>query len=386
MVDDKKISSMLDNGIKNFDIPIINRKVFTDPWEDNDIIGRDEVVSEIIKFIVNVLHNQKSYLVVDGKTGSGKSFLIRSIIKTIKRKNDNSFPRVFYANATEMTLTVFRSDLLSSMGMARNATYKNLEEQISDKGLIVIIDKIENVSRPSSYFKNVILPLISIDFINLIFLTNDGTRVLRYLNKHASGVGVKQLKLRNYNENEIVQILVHRLRNGTTDGSHNKFSTILLRYLAQEIIENYDCNIRFAINVLYNTIVESYKTKKKPTIQMINNIIEKMVGNVSSKLNKFNLLEDHFRFLLISVSDCVEYTRQKELYGNYENVCKLFQKIPRTYMWYNNWLHKIAGSGIIDISREGGKGSGRKSNYIMLKINNSDLKSVVNKYYDNPII
>ena len=216
-----------------------NKEILSTRFSPDNIPHRDPQIRQIALMLAPIIKNQKpSNIFIYGKTGAGKTLVIKNIISTLEQtasKNDVSV-KIIYINCKMQKITDTEYRLLAQLisefgedvpytGLPTNELYKKLFAHLNDanSNIIIVLDEIDtlinkigdgvlyNLTRINQDLTSTRLTLIGISN-NLSFVEALDPRV-------RSSLSEEEIVFPPYNANQLKDILSKRADSAFVKGS-----------------------------------------------------------------------------------------------------------------------------------------------------------------------
>jgi len=329
---------------------------FTDDWIDPEIIGRDNFLMKITNYVSLYKSGIPFHVILNGKEGIGKSFLLKSIFHSIKNADiSGKFPYLYYMKCSDIRPSNYINDIKKKLKL--NNKIKNIADlykYVNGNGIMIVFDDLDFVKRLDIFIEKIIIPIHSMN-ISTIYLTQQKDVIFNKLKRMDNRITYKMIYLNAYSENDLITILQHRASEGLSKSYQDILDSLSLRYIAQKSNEISISNCRLAIKIMYESIINAIDKNTKVTIPIINHVInENKNYHLDHIRNRFKW-DIHLKALFKSIASISNIMPQKKIYEIYK--LNLPNNVsPRSYMWINNKLHDANKCGIIFLNKIGGKG------------------------------
>ncbi len=235
MVKDE-IDELLDEMVQSKPL-FKNREAVHSDYTPENILHRKNEKAAVIKSLSPLTKKSRpSNLLVYGKTGTGKTLIVKEMLKRITNHNElKSFPiKWIYSNAKEETtlyglLVHFGKELglkgkeLPPTGLSISSVFNKIIQYIKDNKLktIFVIDEIDSLVKPDSkkQEKDIFYMLTRANtrldkdsFLTIIGISNDLTFKERLDPRVISSLSEEEIVFTNYTVEQINEILQERVK------------------------------------------------------------------------------------------------------------------------------------------------------------------------------
>lgn len=216
-----------------------NKDVLTTKFTPNNIPHRDPQIKQIALMLAPILRNEKpSNVFIYGKTGTGKTLVIRNIIENLIKSAEGAGAglKIIYINCKMQKITDTEYRLLAQLisefgervpytGLPTNELYKKFFKHLESaaKNIIIVLDEVDsligkigdevlyNMTRINQDLEKTKLTLIGISN-NLSFIENLDPRV-------KSSLSEEEMVFPPYNANQLRDILTGRSNEAFNPGA-----------------------------------------------------------------------------------------------------------------------------------------------------------------------
>jgi cell division control protein 6 len=358
-----------------------DREVLHSSYIPNNILHRKNEQEAILKSLSPLLkQSHPSNLLVYGKTGTGKTLIVKKMLERIKNHDKlKSFPiKWIYSNAKEETtlyglLVSFGEQLglkLPHTGLSISIVFNRIIERIRTNNLktIFVIDEIDSLVKPDSkkQEKDIFYMFTrantrledSSGFLTIIGISNDLTFKERLDPRVISSLSEEEIVFTNYTVDQIKEILQERIKLAFIPDVIEPAALNLCAAMSGQ--EHGDA--RRAIDLLR---VAGELTEREQSITIteehIRRASQKMEEDkVTTALNSYPL---HEKLLIIAVMRA-KGSSTGEIFQTYKGLCKALRQKEITQRRVTQILGDIELSGLITgkIIHQGMHGRTKKYN------------------------
>lgn len=336
---------------------IKNQVAFTDDWIDPEVIGRDDFFRRVASYISKYQAGKPFHLVVNGQQGIGKSFLVKSILHSVKELSKSpNFPLIQYiqCDAVRNNVLSFISKSIKSKNISSNS---DIIDIIQSNGVILVFDDLDVVKRVDRFIRKNIPQFLQMQ-MSTIYITQKAHAILTILNNIFPKIDFELINLHPYTEDEMVEILEHRARGGFSDEICKSISNFIFRYISQKVVEYSKSDCRLAIRILYESVIEANRRGVPVNLPIVNEIIGKFQSYFFENVKlKFNLMNSYDLYFLLILCNNIKSVPQQKMYENYLELLNNKRLKPRSYMWFHNQLKVAEQLNLISIQKTGGRGN-----------------------------
>lgn len=372
------IDALLD-AAQNGKSIIKNREILHFTHIPNTIYYRDQEQKEITQSLLPILkHSRPSNLLVYGKPGTGKTLVIKKILKKIdERVKKTEFPiKLIYANAKVETtlyglLVRFGLQLeltnkdLPQTGLATSEIFNRILNEINHKktNIIFIIDEIDHLIHLISKTKNDVMYQLTRandrlegGSLTLVGISNDLTFKERLDPRVFSALGEEEIIFTNYTVEQLKGILDERAREAFTPDAVSVPALNLCAAMAGQ--EHGDA--RRAIDLLR-------VAGEAAEVQQTNKVTEEHVRTAAKKIEEkketvvLRSYPLHEKLIILALMKS-NGASTGEIYVTYKELSKTTRQKVLTQRRVTQILSEIAMSGIISgkITHQGIHGRTKK--------------------------
>ncbi len=378
---------------------IKNREILKLDYIPKTIQYRDPELEKVTQSLSPILKQSRpSNLLLYGEPGTGKTLVIKKVIKKIKEKVIKSnFPiNVAYTNSKNETAIYglivslgrqlgFSEKELPTTGLAISEVFKRILKKINEEKLniIFVIDEIDHLAKQAQKTGNDILyqltranERLEQGSLTLVGISNDLT-FRDYLDPRViSSLGEEEIVFTNYTPEQITTILKDRIKDAFIENSVEKPALDLCAGLAGG--EHGDA--RRAIDLLLKAgeIADRRQLKKvtdKHVREAYENIEERAV---KTALKAYPI---HKKLIILAIIRSKNFSTG-EIYLIYKNLCKAIGRDELSNRRITQMLSNIEEFGIISgrIVNQGSHGSTKKYE---LKITSEIIKKAFEESKDS---
>ena len=375
------IDKLLDDAVSGKSL-FKNREVLHFSFIPDTILHRDEEQKKVTQSLLPLLKKSRpSNLLVYGKTGTGKTLVVKKVLKKIQeRAEQQSFPiKLVYANSKEETtlyglLVSFGRQLglrsqkdLPSTGLSISAVFNKLIDTIQQNSLttVFVIDEIDYLAElVSKTGKDVLYSLTRANerlkkgSLTLVGISNDLTFKERLDPRVLSSLSEEEVVFTNYTGDQIKQILVERIKDAFASGVVEEGAIDLCARMAGQ--EHGDARRAIDLLRVAGEITEREQSPKV-TAEHIRQASSKMEEDKeTAALNSYPL---HEKLLILAVMKA-NGAATGEIYHSYKGLCKTIRQKELTQRRATQILSEIEMTGLISgrIVHQGMHGRTKKYN------------------------
>lgn len=373
MSDDDHLKNLL-NFIKQGKTIIKDRNVLHFSYLPTTILHRKNEQEKILQSLSPILkHSRPSNLLIYGKPGTGKTLVVKKILKLIINDNakENKFPiKLVYTNSKdEMTLYGLLVSLGSQLGLKSQKPLTNNEEWLPKTGLsismvfniiiktiiknkfntVFVIDEIDNLADlVSKTGKDILYQLtranerIDQGSLTLIGISNDLTFKERLDPRVISSLSEEEIIFTNYNAYQLKEILLDRIKHAFVDDNSVEESAL---NLCSALAGREHGDARRAIDLL-RVASEIAEREQSSTIKPhhIKSAYRKMEEDKEiTTLKSYSL---HEKLLILSVLKAKKFYTG-EIYTIYKEFCKKISQKELTQRRVTQLLSELELSGMV---------------------------------------
>lgn len=344
---------------------IKNREMLQDTYIPNIIQHRTSEQEQITQSLLPILkHSRPSNLLVYGKTGTGKTLVVKKILNKIQERVEKSkFPiKLVYSNSKEETtlygfLVSFGRQLgltdkeLPGTGLAISEVFKRILTSIDESKInaIFVIDEIDylaqlvtktgndilyQLTRANERLKQGSLALVGISN-NLRFKEKLDPRVI-------SSLGEEEIIFTNYNVEQLTKILEERIREAFIPNSVEKSALNLCAAIAAK--QHGDARRAIELIRVAGDIAERQQSPKV-IVKHIKEALQKIdVDKEETALESYPL---HEKLVMVAIMKAGGSSSTGEIYSFYKGLCKIIGQDELTQRRITQILNEIEMSGMI---------------------------------------
>lgn len=358
---------------------IKNRDILHFTYIPEKIQHRKTEQEQVTQALLPILKQHRpSNLLVYGEPGTGKTLVIRTVLKKIqKRVEKSNFPiKLVYTNSKDETaiygllVSLGRQiDLneaeLPGNGLAISEVFNRLLKKIDNEKLnvIFVIDEIDYLAKlVQKTGKDILYQLTRANerleqgSLSLVGVSNDLTFKENLDPRVISSLGEEEIIFRNYNVEQIKKILEERINDAFLENSVEIGAINRCAALAGG--EHGDARRALDLILKAGEIAERQQSDKV-TDQHVSEASQKMEEQlVKSTLEAFPL---HKKLVILAIMRS-KGSSTGEIYSSYKNLCKSIGHDELTNRRIKQMLSEIDVSGIITgkIISQGSHGSTKK--------------------------
>ena len=344
---------------------IKNREMLQDTYIPNIIQHRTSEQEQITQSLLPILkHSRPSNLLVYGKTGTGKTLVVKKILNKIQERVEKSkFPiKLIYSNSKEETtlygfLVSFGRQLgltdkeLPGTGLAISEVFKRILTNIDESKInaIFVIDEIDylaqlvtktgndilyQLTRANERLKQGSLALVGISN-NLRFKEKLDPRVI-------SSLGEEEIVFTNYNVEQLTKILEERIREAFIPNSVEESALNLCAAIAAK--QHGDARRAIELIRVAGDIAERQQSPKV-IVKHIKEALQKIdVDKEETALESYPL---HEKLVMVAIMKAGGSSSTGEIYSFYKGLCKTIGQDELTQRRITQILNEIEMSGMI---------------------------------------
>ena len=358
---------------------IKNREILREDYEPDIIQYRDSEQEEITQSLSPILlKSRASNLILYGEPGTGKTLVIKKIIKNIeKRVEKSNFPiNVAYSNSKNETAIYglivslgrqldLSEKVLPTTGLSISEVLKRILKKINEDKLniIFVIDEIDDLAEQAQKTGNDILyqltrvnERLEQGSITLVGISNNLTFKEKLDPRVISSLSEKEVLFTNYDIDQIKTILRERIKEAFVENAVEESALELCAILSGQ--EHGDA--RRAIDLLLKAgEIADQRQLKKVTHKHVREAFDRMEEQLVNTALKGLAL--HKKIVVIAIIKAKGSTTG-EIYLTYKNLCKLNGRDELTNRRVTQMLSDIELSGLISgrIINQGSHGSTKK--------------------------
>ncbi|MGI0083034.1 MAG: Cdc6/Cdc18 family protein [Nitrosopumilaceae archaeon] len=358
------VDKLLDDAISGRSL-FKDREVLQFTYIPKNILHRDDEQKKVMQSLLPLAKKSRpSNLLVYGKTGTGKTLVVRKMLQKIQGRPElQSFPlKVAYSNAKEETtlyglLVSFGKQLgltsrkeLPPTGLSISAVFNKIIDTIKKNSFktIFVIDEIDYlVKLVSKTDKDVFYLLTRANerlgegSLTIIGISNDLTFKERLDPRVLSSLSEEEIVFTNYTGDQIKEILMERIKDAFTEGVIEQGSIELCARMAGQ--EHGDARRAIDLLRVAGEIAER-ENSEKVTQDHIRKASSKMEEDKeTAALNSYPL---HEKLLILSVMKS-NGAGTGEIYHYYKNLCKTVGQKELTQRRVTQILSEIEMTGLI---------------------------------------
>lgn len=331
-------------------------------------------------------------LSIYGKTGTGKSAVIKYVLNLLETKFDREDRFLVYVNCksndsatqifSKIARKISKKDLPKS-GLGASVYLEEAIERLEETGsvLIVVLDEVDYLLEKREDLEMVLYNLTDENDITTIMISNNAswkeeikdTRIM-------SRMGAKKMNFSAYSKDQLLDILKDRVREGLKEGSWDEE---ILKYISERASDEYG-DARIGIKLVYESASEaqdSFEEKiSKDHVDVALEILEK--NNVLDYISTLSAQQKILTIALARKYQKTNYIATSSLYKEYKNIAKGSEKyrcVGKSMIY--RYLKELQVYGIIERkkSQKESSGRGRKEMIIKPKFNPKELLKEVEK-------
>ena len=338
-----RVDKILDDAIEGKSL-FKNREILQSSYIPQNILHRDEEQQKVMQSLSPLGKKSKpSNLLVYGKTGTGKTLIIKDSLKRIQdHPKLKSFPiKIIYSNAKEEAtpsgllvslgrgLGLESEEQLPSTGLSIGVIFKKLIDVIKKNSFntIFVIDEIDHLTKnKSSEDKDVLYQLTRANtrlgkgFLSIIGISNTLDFKERLDPRVVSSLNAEEIIFEPYQQHQIQGILEDRVKDAFANNIVEKSAINLCSAIASQ--ENGDARRAIDLLRVAGEIAERAGADK---------VTDKHVRTASSKMEEdkdtstLKSLPLHQKLLVLAIARS-NGSNIGEIYQGYRNICKSIRK------------------------------------------------------------
>ena len=344
---------------------IKNRDILHFTYIPDVIQHRNSEQQQVTQSLLPILkHSRPSNLLVYGKTGTGKTLVVKKVLNKIQDRVEKSkFPiKLVYSNSKEETtlygfLVSFgrqlglTSDELPSTGLAISEVFKRILTSIDETkiNVIFVIDEIDHLAhlvsktgndilyqltRANERLKQGSLALVGISN-NLRFKEKLDPRVI-------SSLGEEEIVFTNYNVEQLTKILEERIKEAFIPDSVEESALNLCAAKAAQ--QHGDARRAIELIRVAGEIAEIQQSPKVTEKHIHEALIKIDVKKEVKALESYPL---HEKLVIVAIMKAGGSSSTGEIYSSYKGLCKAVGRDELTQRRITQILNEIELSGMI---------------------------------------
>jgi len=318
---------------------IKNRDILHSTYVPDIILHRDSEQEQVTQTLLPILKKTRpSNLLVYGQPGTGKTLVVKRVIKKIQNRVEKSnFPiKLIYSNSKEeTTLYGFLVSLgrqlnlnekeLPTTGLSISEVFKRLLNKIDEGKLnaIFVIDEIDYLAElVSKTGKDILYQLTRANerlkhgSLTLVGISNDLTFKEKLDPRVISTLGEEEIVFTNYNVEQLIKILEQRTKEAFVE---NSVKPNVLNYCAAKAAR-VTGDARRAIDLIRvaGEIAERQQLDEVTT-KHVDEALEKIEENKEKTI--LEAFSPHEKYIIIAIMKA-SGSSTGEIYLSYKNLCK----------------------------------------------------------------
>ena len=357
------IDRLLD-AVESGKLIIKNREMLQDTYIPNIIQHRTSEQEQITQSLLPILkHSRPSNLLVYGKTGTGKTLVVKKILNKIQERVEKSkFPiKLIYSNSKEETtlygfLVSFGRQLgltdkeLPGTGLAISEVFKRILTSIDESKInaIFVIDEIDYLAQLiSKTGKDILYQLTRANerlkqgSLTLVGISNDLTFKEKLDPRVISSLGEEEVVFTNYNVEQIKKILEERIKEAFIPNSVEEPALNLCAALAGG--EHGDARRAIDLIRVAGEIAERQQSDKVTKDHVREASLKIEENKEETSLKSYPL---HEKLVILAIMKAGG-SSTGEIYSAYKGLCKIVGRDELTQRRITQMLSEIELSGII---------------------------------------
>jgi cell division control protein 6 len=343
---------------------IKNRDILHFTYIPNTIQHRTSEQEQVTQSLLPILkHSRPSNLLVYGKPGTGKTLVVKKVLKKIQDRVEKSkFPiKLVYSNSKEETtlyglLVSFgrqlgiKDDKLPSTGLAISEVFKRILTSIDESKInaIFVIDEIDYLAQlVSKTGKDILYQLTRANerlkqgSLTLVGISNDLTFKEKLDPRVISSLGEEEVVFTNYNVEQIKKILEERIKEAFIPNSVAESALNLCAALAGG--EHGDARRAIDLIRVAGEIAERQQSDKVTEDHVREASLKIEENKEEASLKSYPL---HEKLVILAIMKA-SGSSTGEIYSSYKGLCKVVGRDELTQRRITQMLSEIELSGII---------------------------------------
>jgi len=272
-----------------------------------------------------------NHLLVIGSRGSGKTMLIKSLIRILEKQQDA--PRFLYVNCRHHN-TSFKilAELLrvQPRGYGLDELWSRFQDRYGER-MVLVLDEVDLLSEKDRG-KDILYLLSRSEKNYMTLMLSNNPRFHNQLDASVrSTLQPEIIHFRNYNAEQVYEILLQRAHLGL-----ETIETGMIRHIAGLTTRDTNSDIRVGIKTLYFSALEP-ETGVEGNFQRARRDI---AADIINDLNDKNLL-------ILQAAQQAEERQVKSVYTLYRQLSHRYREEPFSYVYFYNNLSYLQSLGLI---------------------------------------
>lgn len=378
-----------------------NSYVFDENYIPPKIRGRDAEIAEVTDSLKYVTRGEPHpNLTIFGRPGTGKSLVVRYVLKGLKHYLSTKHPDIPYDYSyvpckdysTEMRVLEkiiydISGEETKLTGRSRTYGYNLIKSLVEngEKTITIVLDDADILSDPDKMLMSLSRLETTKGSISLIIISNNTEFEKRLKSRTSSSLKARNIVFDSYSAPQLEDILWDRVEEGVVDGLIKRGDGVV-EYCAA-VATQVGGDARYAIRLLRETISLAERER-------IRDITVEVAERAHRKLEESVVVESvrklPFQSQLILVAAAIptlhgllprgrDYLLSGELYFVYTKLCKLAGTSPLSYRRYYDLLQELDLLGLLNVRlRSLGRSRGRTQTITLMENPELIIEAFVN--------